>query len=347
MEKGNIVVLYTEFMPYNLAAFQALAREAALHVHIVYWDHKKLTPYLPPSTENLTFIPYSTVDRGAMITLVKMLEPKFVFVSGWTDKTYMAVAFYCRRNHIDVVLGFDTKWTGNLRQVLQLFAARFLIRSFFSKAFVPGNSQYHFARKLGFRHKEIQTGAYTADVDCFGGVQSVNRSKSILFIGRLSLVKGIDLLVRSFLRLRNDTNFSGWSLIIVGNGELRDQLPKDSSVIFKDFLSQQDIAMLANEAAFFCLPSRIEAWGLVVHEMASAGLPLLLSDSCGSAEDFLIAGYNGFTFHSGNDEDLSVKLSIMMSKSFEELRDMGERSRLLSQRNSPQLWSYKLLSLIR
>lgn len=43
---------------------------------------------------------------------------------------------------------------------------------------------------------------------------------------------------------------------------------------------------LMKQCGVFILPSRIEPWGVVVHEFSAAGFPLLLSDQVGSAESF-------------------------------------------------------------
>ena len=51
------------------------------------------------------------------------------------------------------------------------------------------------------------------------------------------------------------------------------------------------------------LPSLIEPWGLVVEEALYFGLPVLVSDRCGSSE-LIKNGINGFTFDPANKNSL-------------------------------------------
>ncbi len=83
-------------------------------------------------------------------------------------------------------------------------------------------------------------------------------------------------------------------LLIVGDGPLsgelkvrvvRDQLP----VSFTGFLNQGEIAQAYAAADFLLLPSRSETWGLVVNEAMACGLPAIVSDGVGCAEDLVAA----------------------------------------------------------
>ena len=341
----QVLVLYTEFMPYNLAAFNSLSWITGATVHVVYWDFRKVSPYVPKEVAGIKFIPRSASNHKSLKQLIDLIDPDFIFVSGWRDKLYLRLALTDRLSGIPVIVGMDNKWERSFRQILFSIAAKVLHRFFFSGAFVPGKSQYQFARKLGFTPSQIRTGAYTADTACFWQERKVPFRKEILFIGRLTPIKGIDSLVTCFLKLSEEVKFTDWKLIVVGTGPMQDSLPISPRIQYKGFLNQQEIALLAQEVSFFCLPSLAEPWGLVVHEMAAAGVPLLLSSACGSAEDFLVDGYNGYYINPKDEQGLSSGLGKMMELSNEELVNMGERSRELSTKNSPAIWSHSLMSL--
>ena len=68
-------------------------------------------------------------------------------------------------------------------------------------------------------------------------------------------------------------------------------------------MSQDQLQSFVSEVDIFCLPSLIEPWGVVVHEFASMGLLLLLFKNVGSGTEFLINGYNGFSFDPESSED--------------------------------------------
>ena len=132
---------------------------------------------------------------------------------------------------------------------------------------------------------------------------------------------------------------------MVGNGPEKDNFPKAEQIKVYDFMPQHEITKLINDVDFFCLPSLREPWGVVIHEMASSGLPLLLSDTCGAGTDYLINGYNGYYFENNNPIDLKEKLLILMTASSEQLSTMGKRSYKFSLNNSPEIWSYRLNQL--
>ena len=59
MYNHTILILYTELMPYNVVVIKELVRRGC-RVHVVLWDENKLTPYLPPQLEGVTYYNRST-----------------------------------------------------------------------------------------------------------------------------------------------------------------------------------------------------------------------------------------------------------------------------------------------
>jgi glycosyltransferase involved in cell wall biosynthesis len=111
-------------------------------------------------------------------------------------------------------------------------------------------------------------------------------------------------------------------------------------------MSQEDVLKIVEDVDFFCLASRKEPWGVVIHEMAAAGLPLILSDTTGAGTEYLIDGYNGFQFKNQSESELRENLLKLMSSSLKELNIMGERSYKMSLNNSPEIWAYKVNRLL-
>ena len=96
------------------------------------------------------------------------------------------------------------------------------------------------------------------------------------------------------------------------------------------------------DGGVFVLPSRFEPWGVIVHEMAAAGFPLLLSDEVGAAEAFLTINENGFNFEANNIQSCQGALEKMASKSNLELKEMGHKSYASSNSISTETWFNKV-----
>ncbi|MCY1384512.1 Glycosyl transferases group 1 [compost metagenome] len=100
-------------------------------------------------------------------------------------------------------------------------------------------------------------------------------------------------------------------------------------------------------ATCFVLPSIHEQWGLVIHEAAIAGLPILCTETCGAAPHFVINHYSGFRVKDDSAEDLQIKLETIINMTPEELVRMGKNSHKLSQSISLEIQIANILQLIR
>jgi glycosyltransferase involved in cell wall biosynthesis len=95
------------------------------------------------------------------------------------------------------------------------------------------------------------------------------------------------------------------------------------------------------------LPSRKEPWGVVVHEFAASGFPLLLSNRIGAKEQFLIEGKNGFEFEAEHVLSIKQALKKIIELDAPQLLAMSKQSNELSKSISPQIWVKKLLKMCK
>ena len=232
------------------------------------------------------------------------LEPPAVyFQSGWS---YPAFSSLGREVKADggAVIGFsDANWRGDFRQiVLGPLAFRALHRRFFDAMLVPGRQGERLMRYFGVPSDRIHLGMYGADPAIFnGGSPLAKRPKTLLFVGQFISRKNVLGLVRAFLKFLELR--SGWILRITGSGELHHLIPSDPRIVVEDFVQPEQLASRYREARYFVLPSRQEAWGLVVHEAALCGCALVLSDAIGSGDD-LATARNSVRFRAGDEDDL-------------------------------------------
>lgn len=106
-------------------------------------------------------------------------------------------------------------------------------------------------------------------------------TKTVLAIGRLTQIKGFDLLLEAWIRV-NKTK-PDWKLVIVGEGEERGQL---TEFIIKNELTESvslvgktsNVDKYYKQAEMFCLSSRFEGFPMVLLETLAFGLPVVSFD---------------------------------------------------------------------
>jgi glycosyltransferase involved in cell wall biosynthesis len=129
--------------------------------------------------------------------------------------------------------------------------------------------------------------------------------KSFLYVGRLSVEKGLVDLLLAFIQVH--TKLPSARLDVVGTGPLKDELSAlaeslglEQCVTFSGALETEQIAQLFVRSVALVLPSHSEPWGLVVNESLSYGCPVVVSDVCGCAPELVLSGVTGYTYPAGN-----------------------------------------------
>jgi glycosyltransferase involved in cell wall biosynthesis len=348
----RILYLYAEVMGYTMASIRQLVLAGA-EVHVVHWDHRKLTPYQVARVPGVHMYPRSRNSVQSLLAIAVAVAPDITVVSGWEDKGYLSVARALRDGGHVVVSGFDDQWHGTLKQHLAAGLGKIgAFYRYFSHAWVTGVYQYEYARKLGFRRQDIIFDLYSADLDLFQTAyreNALSKARSyphrFLFVGRLEPEKGVGILLSAWDAL---TEARGdWDLHLIGNGSLKDRLVARPGIVVKDFLQPASLVGEIANAGCIILPSCGEPWGVVVHEFAAAGLPLILSDAVGSATAFLVPGLNGFSFPVNDSRCLAKHMAEIVKTSDEALTSMGEASHALSNRITPTSSAMNLLSIVR
>jgi glycosyltransferase involved in cell wall biosynthesis len=160
---------------------------------------------------------------------------------------------------------------------------------------------------------------------------------AILFSAKLVPRKDPFTLLRAFERLRHR---AGAALVFMGDGELRPALEsyvRDHAipdVHFLGFINQSDIPRHYAMSDVFVLPSTYEPRGAVINEAMACGLPVIVTDRCGSIGDIVAEGENAFVYPAGDDARLAEQLDALAGDPA--LRErMGERSRAIIAE-----WSY-------
>lgn len=133
----------------------------------------------------------------------------------------------------------------------------------------------------------------------------------LLYVGRVSKEKDLDVIVAAWSKLRRD----GLALAFVGDGpylkELRTLLPEAA---FTGVLAGRELATAFASADVFLFPSTTDTFGNVILEALASGVPCVVSDQ-GGPKDLIEHGQTGFVTRALDVEDFARHVAQAASDS--------------------------------
>ena len=171
-------------------------------------------------------------------------------------------------------------------------------------------------------------------------------SISILYVGQVSLHKGVDILIDAFKGIISDCI----KLDIVGKGpDIEDLLQKasdDRRIKFHGFVSSEELAEIYRNTDLLVVPS---VWydnsPMVIYEALSYGVPVLAS-RIGGIPELIKNGYNGVLLNPGDREQLRNTLKeLVLNRS--ELERMSKNAQESSRKYGMREHLMQLRSLYR
>ena len=347
----NILILFAELAGYFIACVNELANQTGATIHLVRLPVNKEAPFeFDLEHPNVILHDRESFTENELVDVAIKLNPQLIICSGWKDKAYLKIAKHFHKR-IPTVLAFDNKWENTLKQNVASLISPFHIRNKFSHCFVPGPEQFKFATKLGFKKQNILAGVYSCDFPLFDGMYKKfaeekisNFPKRFIFIGRYYDFKGCNDLWNAFIQLKNEDITFDWELWCIGTGSL--EPVKHKAIKHFGFVQPENLEEYLKHTSVFIMPSHVEPWGVVLHEMAAAGFPLLTSKKVGAAVSFLEDGKNGYLFEVGNQEQIKNLLQKVANTTHEKLLGMGKESNKLASQLTPALWAKRIKKLL-
>ncbi len=105
----------------------------------------------------------------------------------------------------------------------------------------------------------------------------------LLYVGRISREKDLDVLAEAYRRLRNDG--VPVQLFVVGHGPYSEKLAQSlPEAVFTGYLTGNELATAYASADVFVFPSTTDTFGNVILEAQACGVPVIVSDSGGPKE---------------------------------------------------------------
>lgn len=163
-----------------------------------------------------------------------------------------------------------------------------------------------------------------------------NLERTILYVGRLIPVKGVDYLIRAFALLHKDFQCRGKSvltLIIAGDGPEKSRLEELSyslgisrAVKFVGRLTSEGLVSYYKTCKLVVMPSLCtECFGLSGVEAMSYGKPVVAYNTGGIGE-WLVDGVTGYLARPSDIKDLANKINIVLSNP-DKAKEMGRIGR--------------------
>lgn len=367
----TLCVNWPRFGPYHVARLQAthnhakyyganlVALETASRDTTYEWDVIKKTSFRREVALGDQAYEESSAAKihQAIQSRLNDIQPDGVAISSYSTPDARACLSWCKKNKRVAILMTETKEDDTLRVGWRERIKSNIVK-LYDAALVGGTPHQAYLEKLGFPSSHIFKGCDAVDNAYFQ--EEVHKWRSAY--GKASHLPGLDVripfflasnrfiarknlagLIRAYHAYRNKAS-KPWRLLLLGDGPERaalEQLVADlevEDVVFCGFQQIQDIPAYYAYAGAFVHPALNDQWGLVVNEAMAAGLPVIVSNRAGCAEDLVSQEENGYIFAPDNVEELT-RLLLKMSAQDTNRLAMSQASERIIARWSPDTFA--------
>ncbi len=272
---------------------------------------------------------YDTLPSAAFKNLkqeLDSLKPDVIIINTEYNIFSIQGAKYANKKNIPFILQTETKNVNSkihkvYFKLYRLLFGRIIFKK--SKYILPWTrDSLEFAKK-NFSVHENKIILIPAGVDkkLFYEVRKRKNTPELklLIIARFVPYKRYDLLIDALNYLKNELKIS-FRLSILGSGPLE----KDIKTLIQKYHLQEDMVYLDrvpyeklrntySENDIILLPSFNEAIGMVVPEAMACGTPAIVSNTAG-ANTYVVDGFNGYLFKSGDYKDLAKKIKLLQDR---------------------------------
>lgn len=178
-----------------------------------------------------------------------------------------------------------------------------------------------------------------------------NETFTIGYVSRIDVDKGWDTFIRS-LTILKERNII-FKAIIVGRGaetgnmlEMISSLSLDQYVQYIGPVPYKELPNIYSSFDLFIFPTCLEeSLGLVGLEAMACGIPVVGS-KIGGLQDYIVYGFNGYYFTSGNEVELSDRIEEYLKQSSELKRNFQNNARNTSLKYKSEIINKELFDKI-
>jgi len=280
---------------------------------------------------------------------VRKFKPDVVNVSGYYEPAMNTVIFYCRLVGIKVIISVDSTEEDKPNLWWKEAIKRFVVNRA-QGFFCYGSKAAEYMLKLGAKPKQILLENNAVDNQTVSSVyqeaymnREVEKEKydlrpyNFIYTGRLMTIKNVDNLLIAFSKLKAKE----WGLVILGDGAEGEKLRKyvaDNQLEGVRFIEGQawyNVPKFMALGDVFVLPSYSEPWGLVVNEAMVSGMPVIVSNKCGSSHDLVKNEQNGYIFNPYDTHELTAIMRKFVDEP-DKIKSFGKVSREIIKKYSPE-----------
>lgn len=275
--------------------------------------------------------------------LIEKLRPDVVHVHG-TYPPYSIIPLITKKYPVVVTLHgivsiesmYSLKNRLFLRNIIYTGLEKQAIRQA-DRLIAVSPSIYEICLKMGANPSKVNLIPNGIDIDEYESENKNIITPSILYMGRLVKIKGIDILIKALPTIKN--LYPNIKLHIAGTGgqynrinSLVEKLNLTENVVFLGNVFGFEKRCLIASTDILILPSRYEAFGIVLLEAMASSKPVVASD-VGGIPYIVDDGKTGLLFEEGNIDELAKHvLKLLADKSMR--LNMGkagrERAKLFS-----------------
>jgi glycosyltransferase involved in cell wall biosynthesis len=256
-------------------------------------------------------------------------------IIGYNFITYPVAWKISQKLNIPCVARYHDVWIGKWIKNIGIFGifGEILERYFLSRDvdlilavsnFTANNLKKHFPKN------KI---AVVPNIVEFNKIKSTKfKKKTISCVSRLVEYKRIeDLILAMDIIINKDNNFKNLQCKIIGVGPMKKKLELitkeknlEKNITFCGFVKKhENVLKVINSSYIFCLPSKVEGFGIVIVEALGCEVPFVTSNISPIIE--ISEKKGGLFFQAENHEDLAKKLKLLLKekKLYENLKKEG------------------------
>lgn len=373
----RIAVITEIIAPYRIPVFNAAAQRGDIELKVVFLAEndpslREWRIYKDEIRFSYEVVPSYRWKMGKASLLLnwgtgKALEeaaPDVIVCGGYNYPASWRAMSWARRHKVPFVLWSEST-TRDIRKgrwIVDRAKKRFVDRS--TAFLVPGSAARQYLLELGVRESQVYVAPNAVDNEFYARHACLARQQPgeirtkfdlperyFVCVGRIVPDKGVFDLLRAYERLAVEIR-KDVGLVFVGDGGARVELAAAVAKVapgrirLLGFMHREQLASVYGLAEALVFPTHTDTWGLVVNEAMASGLPVLVSDVAGCANDLVRPDWNGFVLPRSDVKKWSEAMRLVVME--RDLRQtMGRNSESRIREFSPVSWAAGLADLRR